>query len=75
MPASLLSVIETLTPGTGARAPGIQTPQLCETPTLLHDLKCDGSILAAAVSSQHLFAGTENGEILVLDPDCSANGD
>lgn len=67
-PTPPASISGTLTPGTAARAPGIETPQLYETPSLLHDLQCDGSILAVAVSSQHLYAGTENGDILVFAP-------
>ena len=35
------------------------------TPTLVHRMKHDKSILALAVSSQHIFAGTQGGEILV----------
>lgn len=35
------------------------------TPSLVHRMKHDKSILALAVSSQHIFAGTQGGEILV----------
>jgi hypothetical protein len=68
MPASLYSVSGALTPGTAPRAPGIETPQVSEAPKQLHDLKYDGSILAVAMSSRHLYAGTESGEILVRMP-------
>jgi di- and tripeptidase len=35
------------------------------TPALSHRMKHDKSILALAVSSQYIFAGTQGGEILV----------
>lgn len=34
-------------------------------PVLAHRMKHDKSILALAVSSEHIFAGTQGGEILV----------
>jgi di- and tripeptidase len=37
-------------------------------PTLSHRMKHDKSILALAVSSQYIFAGTQGGEILVHMP-------
>ena len=36
-----------------------------KTPALTHRMKHDKSILALAVSSQYIFAGTQGGEILV----------
>jgi hypothetical protein len=36
-----------------------------DSPPLTHSLKHDKSILALAVSSENIFAGTEGGEILV----------
>ncbi|KAF1970049.1 glutathione degradosome [Bimuria novae-zelandiae CBS 107.79] len=39
------------------------------TPTLVHRMKHDKSILALAVSSQYIFAGTQGGEILVYSLD------
>jgi di- and tripeptidase len=36
-----------------------------EAPILAHSLKHDKSILALLVSSSYIFAGTEDGEILV----------
>ncbi|KAJ4349657.1 uncharacterized protein N0V89_008274 [Didymosphaeria variabile] len=39
------------------------------TPTLVHRMKHDKSILALAVSSQYIFAGTQGGEILVFGLD------
>lgn len=41
------------------------TPNDGRTPTLVHRMKHDKSILALAVSSQYIFAGTQGGEILV----------
>ena len=40
-------------------------PNDSRTPSLVHRMKHDKSILALAVSSQHIFAGTQGGEILV----------
>lgn len=37
------------------------------TPTLVHRMKHDKSILALAVSSPYIFAGTQGGEILVWE--------
>lgn len=34
-------------------------------PTLSHRMKHDKSILTLSVSSEHIFAGTQGGEILV----------
>lgn len=39
------------------------------TPTLVHRMKHDKSILALAVSSHNIFAGTQGGEILVYSLD------
>lgn len=39
------------------------------TPSLVHRMKHDKSILALAVSSQYIFAGTQGGEILVYSLD------
>jgi di- and tripeptidase len=39
------------------------------TPSLVHRMKHDKSILALAVSAQHIFAGTQGGEILVYSLD------
>jgi di- and tripeptidase len=40
-------------------------PTANQTPVLSHRMKHDKSILALAVSSQYIFAGTQGGEILV----------
>jgi di- and tripeptidase len=40
-------------------------PMTSKTPVLAHRMKHDKSILALAVSSQFIFAGTQGGEILV----------
>jgi di- and tripeptidase len=40
-------------------------PDAHRTPALSHRMKHDKSILALAVSSQYIFAGTQGGEILV----------
>ena len=44
---------------------GQGTPRDSRTPALSHRMKHDKSILALAVSSQYIFAGTQGGEILV----------
>jgi di- and tripeptidase len=43
---------------------GAEKP-VSKTPVLAHRMKHDKSILALAVSAQYLFAGTQDGEILV----------
>lgn len=43
------------------------TPKNGATPVLSHRLKHDKSILALVVSANCIFAGTEGGEILVID--------
>lgn len=48
---------------TNSRAKAVASDS--RTPTLVHRMKHDKSILALAVSSQHIFAGTQGGEILV----------
>jgi hypothetical protein len=47
----------------GAESPAAERPV---TPSLSHRLKYDKSILALVVSQTCIFAGTEDGEILVL---------
>jgi di- and tripeptidase len=42
-----------------------RNPRDTRTPALSHRMKHDKSILALAVSSQYIFAGTQGGEILV----------
>lgn len=44
-------------------------PSNGRTPALAHRMKHDKSILALAVSSQSIFAGTQGGEILVYSLD------
>jgi len=44
---------------------GEGVPRDNRTPALSHRMKHDKSILALAVSSQYIFAGTQGGEILV----------
>ncbi|USP79646.1 hypothetical protein yc1106_06920 [Curvularia clavata] len=44
-------------------------PPAQRTPALAHRMKHDKSILALAVSSQYIFAGTQGGEILVYSLD------
>jgi hypothetical protein len=49
------------------RSNGVETSadMASRTPVLAHRMKHDKSILALAVSSQYIFAGTQGGEILV----------
>jgi di- and tripeptidase len=47
-----------------AESNGVERPP-SRTPVLAHRMKHDKSILALAVSSQYIFAGTQGGEILV----------
>jgi len=44
---------------------GIRAASAKRVPLLAHRMKHDKSILALAVSSQYIFAGTQGGEILV----------
>ena len=62
---------------TSAKSQGLDTVSVAgsdynaaniDPPPLTHSLKHDKSILALAVSSESLFAGTEGGEILVSHP-------
>jgi hypothetical protein len=56
-----------ITGGTnGAEKP---VPSANRTPALAHRMKHDKSILALAVSSHYIFAGTQGGEILVCSSD------
>ncbi|KAI9672954.1 MAG: hypothetical protein M1817_003118 [Caeruleum heppii] len=49
---------------------GVQVPKSSSatpTPTLFHSVRHEKSILAVAVSDEHIFAGSQDGEILVWD--------
>lgn len=48
-------------PTAGAAFPAMETTA----PALSHRMRHDKSILAIVVSNEHVFAGTEGGEILV----------
>lgn len=52
-------------PAMGSNGTEQPFPPAHPTPTLAHRMKHDKSILALAVSSQYIFAGTQGGEILV----------
>lgn len=56
---------DTIMDSNGAQAP----PKPNRIPALSHRMKHDKSILALAVSSQYIFAGTQGGEILVYSLD------
>ncbi|GAB7365298.1 hypothetical protein MBLNU230_g6379t1 [Neophaeotheca triangularis] len=45
--------------------PPTTTTTVPQLPTLTHRLQCRSSILALTISASHIFAGTQNGEILV----------
>ena len=47
---------------------GLGTPAESPTPTLLHKIKNKKSILAIAVADAKIYAGTQGGEILVMNP-------
>lgn len=49
----------------GTTDPDHPLPFMDRTPALSHRMKHDKSILALALSSQYIFAGTQGGEILV----------
>lgn len=49
----------------GTTDPDHTLPFMDRTPALSHRMKHDKSILALALSSQYIFAGTQGGEILV----------
>ena len=49
----------------GANGAEKAVPTANQRPVLSHRMKHDKSILALAVSSQYIFAGTQGGEILV----------
>ncbi|EMD64267.1 hypothetical protein COCSADRAFT_36842 [Bipolaris sorokiniana ND90Pr] len=53
----------------GTADPDHPLPFMDRTPALSHRMKHDKSILALALSSQYIFAGTQGGEILVYSLD------
>jgi len=62
MPAAVPLHHDALADTKGAEKAG---PNAIGTPVLSHRMKHDKSILALAVSSRYIFAGTQGGEILV----------
>ncbi|KAI9702929.1 MAG: hypothetical protein M1836_008143 [Candelina mexicana] len=60
---SKCSTHESIVSASRGRTPNLRTNGV--TPTLFHRVRHDKTILALAVSGQHIFAGTEGGEILV----------
>lgn len=62
MPAAVPPHHDTLVEPKSAENAG---PNAIRTPALSHRMKHDKSILALAVSSRYIFAGTQGGEILV----------